>query len=99
MNMDDILAAISAAKYRREMTLAEAFRDPDQLRRVVLDDCGNLIAGIGGYAAPVEFSDRQAWIINKMLTDAAFVAKCRAAASLIHEYIDHAACNSQQRRD
>ncbi len=86
-NLDLLITQVRASEAKREAELREAFRDPYALRLLILTDCANLIAGIGGYAAPMEREARQSWIEKQMLNDPIFVAKVHSAANLVSEYV------------
>lgn len=84
--LDAMVRMLEASKKIRETDLREAFCNPDALASLIASDSANLIAGIGGYVAPLDRNEREQWIKNMMLNDPAFVSQVRATANLIREY-------------
>jgi len=87
---DSLLLRVQAARDKREVELREAFRDRDGLHSLIRKDCERLIAGIGGYAAPIEREARERWIKRRMLDDPVFVARVQAVENMLLEYVQFA---------
>lgn len=89
-NLEALQAEAAAARRKRDAELRESFRNQDALKALIYRDCAELVAGTGGYAAPIEWKARREWIKDRMRNDPIFVAKAHAAANLLHEYVDAA---------
>jgi uncharacterized protein (DUF2236 family) len=95
-SLDALIRADSAARERRNADMRAAFRHPNALALSIRLDCANLIATVGGYAAPLEQEARVAWIREKLRQDSGFVAKVRLAESLVREYVKHASDHKER---
>lgn len=88
--LEALVAAEKARKERRAEELRAAFRDMNALTEQIVKDCAHLIAGVGGYIVPLERGVWEAWVEERMHTDAMFAAKVHVATALLLEYVEAA---------
>lgn len=87
MNLEIIAAVDRFHREKREADMQKAFQDDRSLLEFAMQDSARILAGLlFGYRVPLEDTERQAWIMDRLHNDHMFCSQVQALSHLLFEY-------------